>query len=194
MHITVDLASRFSALAVVDDGGKVVLETDTFQKSSLQFAHELGEIAQNYPDSVVVVEDVPYGISRQAMIKPVLRIQGIIIHEMHKVDALDRLFFLNPSSWQRAFEGVFRGGAAGARTAASNLGYTPPDLLERYADKIPEKGPKRTEARNQLKKIATDYDDAFLMGIWANSHLGGQYTPERFDYLCSISGLQPAFT
>lgn len=192
MHITVDLASRFSAYAVVEAGGGVLSQGDSFNKSAVEFVRELTRIVQEYPDSLLVVEDVPYGLSRQVMIKPVLRLQGILIGAMADIDATDRLFFLNPSTWQRYFEGVFKGGAQGAASAALKLGYEPPNLLEDYAHLIPENGPARSKVRASLRKSTTDYVDAYLMGRWANENLFGPYTPDNYEKLLGVSGLQPA--
>jgi hypothetical protein len=198
--LAVDLASKFSAGVLMDDGGQVLHQFDSWNKSSLTFAWQITDVAlMDYGVDLILIEDVPYGISNQSMVKPVLRLQGIIIGQLARASVLSHTRFLNPSTWQNAYEGVGRVPRElakemtktqkdkyrieQARLHAERLGYTGPDLLTDYAADIPEKGKERTDARNQLKKASTDYVDAFLMAKWAQG-------VENID---SLSGCQPVF-
>jgi hypothetical protein len=161
--MTVDLASRFSAVCIMDANKKVLEEFDSWGKSAFAFLDEIIHYAEEYNVDVIVIEDVPYGLSKQFMIKPVLRLQGVFILGLGRAGLLGRTVFLNPSTWQRTFEGVFKGKDIGAAKAAAALGYLPPDMLKIWDSQIPLKGPERTKMRAQLKKAVTDYVDAFLM-------------------------------
>lgn len=171
MRLTLDLAAKYSAATVLDLSGQVKYQFDSFKKSAIDFAEEVADTAAEFEVSHVLIEDVPYGIRGQAQVKPVLRLQGVLIKALADVDYLERSRFVDPSRWQRCtdprFEGVWRGGVEGAATAAQRFGYSPPDLLEIHANEIPDKGPERTKARNILKKLNSDYNDAFLIGQWS---------------------------
>lgn len=167
--LSVDFAARFSAGVVMDAAGVVLHEFDSWAKAPLAFVREVAEVALAHNVDRIIIEDVPYGISRQAMIKPVLRLQGMLIHELAHHNLLTATLFVNPATWQRTFEGVYGGKASGALAAAQKLGYNPPDMLERHADTIPDSGPTRSKMREQLKKATTDYTDAFLMCKWAHT-------------------------
>lgn len=186
--LTVDLASKFSAVCVMADSGEVYREFDSRGKTSFGFALEIRKALIDYPDTrLVIIEDVPYGISRQAMIKPVLRVQGILIGALARW--IDQILFVNPSTWQKTYPGVARGKEAdrieAARVAAAKLGYTPPDLVGDYVDSLPEGAKVLKKHTNPLEKTMTDYIDAFLMARWVLS-----FTPEE---LRSQSGVQPVF-
>src|SRR5690606_32995726 len=105
---------------------------------------------------LIVIEDVPYGISRQSMVKPVLRLQGRLIERLDRGGLLDRVIFVAPATWQRHF-GLFRAKNAAKVQAekAEELGYTPPDLRTLYAPMIPPKGDAaRTRALETVRKAA----------------------------------------
>lgn len=171
MRLTLDLAAKYSAAVVLDLSGQVKYQFDSFQKSATELADEVADAASEFEVTHVIIEDVPYGIRGQGQVKSVLRLQGVLIKALSDADLLDRTLFVDPSRWQRCpdprFEGVWRGGKEGAEVAALRFGYTPPDLLELHANEIPDKGPERTKARAALKKLATDYNDAFLIGQWS---------------------------
>jgi len=168
--LTVDLAARFSAATVMNSSFKILEEFDSWGKSSFDFVNAVINAAVKHRVDIIVFEDVPYGLSKQFMIKPVLRLQGVFIHALGLADLIEKTVFLNPATWQRTFEGVYGKKAAGALAAAQLLGYNPPDMLAIHADEIPAKGKERTKMREQLKKAATDYVDSFLMARWALTH------------------------
>lgn len=177
-YLGVDLAARFSAAVLLDDSGQVVLQFDSWAKSPLDFAGLLAGIAYNHDVTVVAVEDIPYGLSRQAQIKPPLRVQGMVITFLDVMNKLDDTYFVAPATWQRTFEGVWKGKAEGARQAAESLGYFAPNLLEQYADDVPplgkEHSKERSKIRGQLKKASTDYNDSYLLAEFARlSHQAG---------------------
>ena len=191
MILTVDLASKMSAACVMGDSasnrsgenGKVYSEFDSYGKTAFQFARELKVAADTWEVDLIVLEDVPYGISSQAMVKPVLRLQGVLILALSQ--HLDKILFLNPSSWQKYYPGVARGEAKArveaARQAALSLGYSPPDKVQEYIDSLPEGSKVLKKNTNPLEKVMTDYIDAFLMARWVLS----------VDDIRNISGVQP---
>ncbi len=180
-YLTVDLASKFSAAVLRDDTGQVLWQGDSAGLSAFRWVSTLSRIVHGVREKEeeihVLVEDVPYGISNQAMVKPVLRLQGMIIHALGDVE----FYFINPSTWQRDYDGVSRSpkgltkaeGAKArieaARVAAENLGYTAPDLVGLWQEKNPDLKPLK-KYTNPLEKNRTDYVDAFLMNDWLQRH------------------------
>lgn len=196
MQVTVDLASKFSAVMVRDSGGQVREQWDSNGLSAFQLATKLGNTIKRWKPEIVIIEDVPYGISSQAQVKPVLRLQGILIAVLH--EWLDIIVFLNPSTWQGAFPGVGRapkgmkGKAADvyriekAREHAERLGYTAPDLVTEYVASLPEGTRVLKKHTDPLEKIMTDYVDAFLMSEWVRSF-------ESYDAVRALQGVQAVF-
>lgn len=168
--LVVDLAAKFSAGCVMGEDGKVLHEFDSRGKSAFEFTDEIVFNAWRFKVTSVVLEDVPYGISSQAMVKPVLRLQGIIIRALGDKGLLQHALFLNPSTWQNTYPGVARGPAKdrveAARQAALSAGYTPPDLVAQYVASLPEGTKILKKNTNPLEKVMTDYIDAFLMARW----------------------------
>jgi hypothetical protein len=169
--IGLDLAAKFSAAVVLDDGGEVIDQFDSWGISALAFLDKIVNwMTYSQTRVKLVIEDVPYGIGNQKMIKSVLRLQGflqgLLVTEIPR-DRLEDVYYVLPSTWQRCFEGVWRGGKEGAEAAAKTFHYEAPDLLVEYADRLPAKGPMRTKALADLRKIKTDYNDAFLIAEWA---------------------------
>lgn len=183
--LTVDLAAKFSAAMVTDKDGKVHFEFDSLGLSAFLFASKLKDAIVQFKVGFIIIEDVPYGISSQAMVKPVLRTQGIIIREL--MEYLDKIYFVNPSTWQKEYRGVARGKPAerveAAELHATRLGYTAPDLVGEYIKSLPEGTRVLKKNTNPLEKVRTDYVDARLMGDWSHNRNG--------DF--NISGVQPVF-
>lgn len=186
--LAVDLAAKFSAVNVQDDSGKVYLEFDSSGLSAFQLGRRILEAVEDYKVDLILIEDVPYGISSQAMVKPVLRLQGILITILHRY--LDRVVFVNPSTWQKTYPGVARGKSEdrveAARQAALALGYSPPDLVAQHIASLPEGAKVLKKHTNPLAKSMTDYIDAFLMVRWA-------FTFETQEEFLAQSGVQPVF-
>ncbi len=205
----VDLAARFSAVVLREEGGEVRAQYDSRDKSAFAFAAEIAlnpnltnirlraSTALDPECSVTLVEDVPYGISSQAMVKPVLRLQGILMMASWKT--IDQLYFVAPTTWMPKFPGVQSVPAAigkgmtktqkdqwridKAAEYARGLGYTPPDLVQAYIDANP--GAKILKKHTgPLEKSMTDYVSAFLMSE-ALSAYNDQDLP-------SIQGIQVA--
>jgi hypothetical protein len=190
MFICVDLASKFSAVAVFE-GGKVIAEFDSGDLSAFEFIDRLIDHVDLYRPTRIIVEDVPYGISNQSMVKPVLRLQGILIHALGQVGYLDKTVFVNPRVWQSMYDGVARGAEKdrieAARVAALNLGYTPPDLIGNYVATLPEGAKVLKKHTNPLAKQMTDYIDAFLISHWTS-------TFDSLDSMCaSAKGVQRVY-
>lgn len=196
MLVTVDLAAKYSAVMVRDSGGKVREQWDSNGLSAFKFAAKLGTTVKHWRPNLIVIEDVPYGISSQAQVKPVLRLQGILIAVLH--DWIGIVVFLNPSTWQGMFPGVGRaptgmkGKAAddyrieAARQHAERLGYTAPDLVAQYIDSLPEGARALKKHTDPLAKIRTDYVDAYLISEWARS-LGS------YDTVRTAKGVQAVY-
>lgn len=193
-YLTVDLASKFSAAVLRDDTGQVRWQGDSTGKSAKEWVLTLQKVSHGImfkgEEIKILVEDVPYGISSQAMTKPVTRLQGMLIL------ALDREFhFINPSTWQKDYEGVGRApkglskteGAkyriAKAAEHAKALGYEAPDLVAQWQEKNPDLKPLK-KYTGPLEKNMTDYVDAYLMNDWLVRHV---------DEYTTLSGVQVAY-
>lgn len=181
--LTVDLASKFSAVCVrstfAAHPSGVLCEFDSSGVSAFLFAKKIADAVAEYQPHLILIEDVPYGISSQAMVKPVLRLQGILLLALHR--HIGKILFVNPSTWQKEFPGVARAPKGltkaqaeasrieAARVAAEKAGYAPPDLVAQYVASLPEGAKVLKKNTNPLVKQMTDFVDAFLMSEWAIS-------------------------
>lgn len=199
--LTVDLAAKFSACCV-GDGNEVLREFDSRKLTPLNFAKAIRLAAVKYQVDVIVIEDVPYGISNQAMTKAVTRLQGWIMRELTEAEGLlDITVFLNPSTWQRDYPGVanvprdigkgmtktqkdnYR--IEAARAHAAERGYAPPNLVAQFTADQPAGARILKKDTAPLIKNMTDYIDAFLMKEWALKF-------ESVESLLKVPGVQPA--
>lgn len=178
---TVDLASVCWA-SYVGRGGKSMggdgtyaefcsLDADTEAKAVLKLCEMFNRIlfAHNEVPDVLIVEDIPNNIGKMQAnyVRDVYRMQGRIMQVMGEFGYQDRVLFLQPVVWQSAM-GVWRKTPIETRLAAGALGYTPPDLLEKHKSMYASyKGTDRQKIRTMLKKIETDFVDAFLIYAWA---------------------------
>jgi hypothetical protein len=122
---------------------------------------------QTDPD-VIAVEDLPHSLKFASLVKSVCRLQGRLIAALEERGLADRVLFVPPACWQRHFDGVWRQGKDGSHAKAVELGYTPPPMLERYAEQLAAlTGAPRSALRSKLVKALTDYEDAFLIARWA---------------------------
>lgn len=192
-YLTVDLASKFTAAMVTDEAGVVHREWDSRDLSHFAFSESLRQAVVQYDPAHVLIEDVPYSNKfTQAMTKAVTRFQGIIIRDL--ADHLDRVRFINPSTWQKDYPGVgsapkgLKGAAAeksrieAAAAAARDRGYTPPDLVALFTEAQAPGTRILKKHTASLTKNMTDYVDAFLMSDWLRNHQ---------SELDGISGVQP---
>jgi hypothetical protein len=189
--LTVDLASKFSAVCVMDEGGGVLCEFDSGGVSPIDFVDQIVDTAVAFGVSLLVIEDVPPNNKfTQYMTKPVTRLQGVIIYPLAKNDLLSSTVFVNPSEWQRTYDGVSRGTPEdrieAARVAALALGYTPPDLVAPYIASLPEGKRPLKKMTKPLEKQMTDYIDAFLIARWA-------LTFDTYEQLTESKNVQPAY-
>ena len=173
--LSVDLAAQFSAAVLRGAGGEVLHQFDSRNKPSLRFCQEVAAAATGA--DIVVIEDVPYGISNQNMIKPALRLQGALCAYLTARDALDCTVFMSPNVWMKDFPGVSHSTTKGLSKAASDqeridtaafhalqAGYTPPDLVGAWEAECREVGRKILKKdTNPLRKSETDYVSAWLM-------------------------------
>lgn len=172
--LAIDLAPKFSAAVLVDSGGEVVwqddayaggnyLTHDDFLVAALQHAGMIGgQPAQ------LLVEAVPQIMRFDTGVKTVLRNQGVLIFLAGRLGV--PLWFVPPALWQRGI-GVWRKTPAQTAAVAKELGYVAPDLLADWQAKglIPEHGEERQKVREMLKKVRTDYVDAWLMTRWGQN-------------------------
>lgn len=178
MFFSVDFAKKHSAAILRDYEGKILWEGDSGNDSPFQWVRRLKSVADHAQPDHFVVEDVPYGVSSQAMTKGVTRLQGalMLLLEEHE------FYFLNPSTWMKDYEGVGRApkGLSKAESLkyrdskalehANRLGYTPPDLVKAYTDSLPEGSKVLKKNTDPYKKAMTDYVMAFLINDWLVNH------------------------
>ena len=189
---SVDLAAKFSAVVVRDRNGEVHGQFDSRELTPFQFAAKIGRTARDC--EMTVVEDVPYGISNQAMVKPALRLQGFIMLACNAT--INDLYFCAPATWMRDFDGVQRAPKGLTKSAADKyriemaarhaeeLGYRPPDLVQQYIDANPGKKILKKDT-GPLEKSMTDYVSAFLMS---------EFVIKRSrDQVIALQGFAPAF-
>ncbi len=189
---SVDLAAKFSAVVLRHRSGEVYGQYDSRGMTPFQFAAKIGRTAREC--EMTVVEDVPYGISSQAMVKPVLRFQGLIMLACNQT--IDDLFFCAPATWMRDFDGVQRAPKgltkseadkyriATAAAHAKERGYEPPDLVQAYIDANPEKKILKKDTSPLIKSM-TDYVSAFL--------LSESVRLRSRDEFIALQGVQPAY-
>lgn len=194
--LSVDLAARLSAVVLRGTGGEVLHQFDSRTEPSLDFCQRIANGAQSA--SLIVVEDVPYGVTSQAMVKPVLRLQGALIACLMARGALSRTIFMSPSTWMRDYPGTQQATTKGlSKTAADQerietaafhakrAGYTPPDLVAAYITECQVAGMKVLKKdTNVLAKSMTDYVSAWLM-----SEFTRQFS---LDQLLAMPGVQRA--
>lgn len=193
MFLSVDLASKFSAAVLRDDSGEVRWQADSSGKSAKEWVTLLAKVAHGVQSKGlpihILVEDVPYGVSSQAMTKPVTRLQGMLMLAMDDTE----FFFVNPTTWMKDYDGVARGlkGMSKAESLkyrnakafehAVARGYTPPDLVAQWQEKNPDLKPLKKYTAD-LEKNMTDYVMAFLINDWLVQHK---------DEYRTLTGVQP---
>ena len=192
--MTVDLASKFSAVIVRDRGGKIHCQFDSSGMSAFSFAMKIARTGAEFNVQFYVIEDVPYGIASQAMTKPVTRLQGVLLLALHRV--LDNVVFLNPSTWQKRYPGVSTAPKELSKTEkdkyrieaakqhAARLGYSAPDLVAQYIASLPEGTKVLKKNTNPLEKSQTDYVSAWLISDWVFSF-------DSYDEIRTLVGVQP---
>lgn len=171
--LSVDLAAKLSAVVKRGHGGEVLAQFDSRNKNPLAFCAEVAKAAVD--SDLVIVEDVPYGVSSQAMVKPVLRLQGALIAFLSAHEAASKTLFMSPSVWMAEFPGVQHAPRGLNKSAADkyrieqaalhakDAGYEPPDLVAEYVSSLPEGARVLKKNTNILEKNMTDYVSAFLM-------------------------------
>lgn len=177
--LSVDLAAKLSAVIQRGAGGEVLAQLDSRGKPPLVFLREVAYLAVE--SDLTVVEDVPYGITSQAMVKPVLRLQGALVAYLTATWSIEKTIFMSPSTWMKEFPGTQhapRGMAKAAADAyridqaaqhARDCGYEPPDLVAEYIAANPGKKILKKDT-NVLTKSMTDYVSAFLMSEFTRMH------------------------
>lgn len=189
--LCVDLAAKFSAWQV-RDGRQVDAEGDSRGMSAFEFAKKIRQVADVHQPDIIVVEHVPPNV--QYGLESIFRLQGVLMAYCHPW--LDRMVFLMPQTWQKAFPGV---GVAPrdipkgqrdayrqerAREHAAARGYHPPDLVGEYIASLPEGARPLKKNLTPLAKNMTDYVDAFLIGEWVQAN-------GTVEELRRLQGVQP---
>jgi len=186
IYVTVDLASKQSAWNVRTSGGMHITEGDSLGLSAVETVRRIVGLVGIYNPKILLVEDLPYGISSQAMTKPVTRLQGMLMYGVYESQWAREFYFINPASWQKFFPGVARGPAderiESARIHAKRLGYEPPDLVAEHLATLPEGKKPLKKHTAPLAKTMTDYIDARLMQEYISMHDGN---------IAGLSGVQP---
>jgi hypothetical protein len=179
----VDLAARYSAVILREEGGEVRAQYDSRDKSPFQFAAEIARNALDPECSRTICEDIPHGIKSLFMAKPVLRLQGAIMMASWKT--IDRLYFMQPTTWMPTFPGVQSVPAAigkgmtksqkdkwriaCAEDHARRLGYEAPDLLAQWIEEHPDVKPLKKNT-GDLDKSRSDYVSAWLMSEFLRAY------------------------
>lgn len=191
--LSIDLAAKFSAAILRGAGGEVLEQFDSRNRSEADFCAEISFVAED--TDIVVIEDVPYGISSQFMIKPVLRLQGRLISHLElSFGVPEKTIFMIPSVWMKEFPGVShaprgmnksQGDKARIEAAAhyaAEGGYQPPDLVSEYVASLPEGKRALKKDTNVLAKSMTDYVSAWLMSEYCRMH--------TFEQLVAMNGVE----
>lgn len=190
MYLTVDLASKLSAAVLRDESLQVRWQGDSMNMSAFEWVERLQKVADKAKPLHILVEDVPYGVSSQAMTKPVTRLQGALMLALKD----HNFFFVNPSTWMKDYEGVARAPKGltkaeslryrdeKAKEHATRLGYTPPNLVQQYIDSLPEGTKVLKKNTAPYAKSMTDYTMAFLINDWLVRHK---------DEYTTLTGVQP---
>lgn len=193
---SVDLAARFSAAVQRGAGGEVLHQFDSMNRSPISFCQEVAKTA--FDSDLVVIEDVPYGVSSQFMVKPVLRLQGVLLTYLTAYHVMERTVFMSPDVWMRDFPGIRHATTKGLSKAASDqeridtaafhaqrLGYQPPPLVAEYEAQCEKIGKKILKKdTNVLRKSETDYVSAWLMSEFSLQH--------TYEQLVAIPGCSAA--
>jgi hypothetical protein len=172
--LAVDLAARFSAACVTQDG-EVLHEFGSADLSAFGLGDATREAALAFNVDRIIIEDIPPHV--KFGVKNILRLQGLMIlalgRDGHKdTDLLDKTLFVQPRPWQNHYPGVSRGAEAdrieAARVAAEKIGYAPPPLVEQYLASVPEGKRALKGKTDNFAKQMTDFIDARLICDWAD--------------------------
>jgi len=170
----IDLAARFSAFCTLGPGrqllgyGAPLMDVHVDWLADLINDFVIRCFENQHEEQLLLVEDVPLSLPFTAKVKAPIQLQGEIAYQLRSHNLQDRLFFIQPMTWQRHFEGVWKGKEAGALAAAVRLGFEPPDYFKKHEDLFADlKGKERQTVRLALKKQSADVVDAFLMAVWA---------------------------
>lgn len=160
--LAVDLAAVYSAACLMTARGELTWQIDSWGVSEDTFISALvapWSGSDILSPQAMIIEDLPHRLPFSGLVKRVSRLQGRIIDRMSRLGMADRILFVPPAEWRKAFDGLGRGTGAGAVVpVAARLGYHPPDMTERWL---------KTGDRATGRKVQTDYCSAYLIGRWA---------------------------
>lgn len=144
------------------------IDADTESAAVLKLCERFDRTSGFTAPDVLIIEDLPNNVRalQPQYVRDVYRMQGRIIQVMGNYGYQDRVLFLQPVVWQSAMC-VWKKSPVETRLAAAQLGYAPPDLLMKHRRMYENyKGQDRQKIRAMLKKIETDFVDAFLIYAW----------------------------
>lgn len=155
--LAVDLAAKYSAACAMDDNHEVMASFDSWGKSEDEFLYDLisyWSLTEVAPE-VMVIEDLPHGLSYTGLVKDVCRLQGRIVQAMH--GNAKYLLFLAPRTWRAHYKMKRGTGPNAVFDAAAKFGYTPPDMTVRA---------KGNGGAARARKVQSDYCSAYLIARW----------------------------
>lgn len=162
--LAVDLAAKYSAACLMNDRYQVLDQFDSWANDQSTFIHKLA-MPWFYKDlpvpDVMIVEDLPHGLTYTKLLKKVLRLQGRILQTMDffTTNGAQQVRFAAPIAWRAHFDHMERGtGPEAVFPVSASFGYQPPPFAERT---------KGQGGKTLAKKIESDYCSAYLIARWA---------------------------
>jgi len=159
--LAVDLAAKFSAACLMTDDYAVHMQFDSWGMTEDKFVTYLYELWTYYSDTeyapdVMVIEDLPHGLSYSTLVKTVCRIQGRIAQALG--EDMGDILYLAPATWRAHYEMKRGTGPNEVFPVVERFGYKPPDLTQRA---------KGNGGLSKAKKVQSDYCSAYLIARWA---------------------------
>lgn len=158
--LAVDLAAKFSAACLMDDNYHVVSQVDSWLTSESRFITNLVEYFDTFTSpEVMVIEDLPHGLSYSTLVKTVCRLQGRIYERLQNTfSSGDEILFVAPATWRAHYDMKRGTGPNEVFPVVEKFGYQPPDLTARS---------KGNGGLSKAKKVQSDYCSAYLIARWA---------------------------
>jgi hypothetical protein len=143
----------------MDENYSVLAEFDSWGMTEDAFVHKLvswwGQPLISPPE-VMVVEDLPHGLSYSTLVKTVCRLQGRIAQAMET--SIEDILYVAPATWRAHYEMKRGTGPNEVFPVVERFGYKPPDLTVRA---------KGNGGQSKAKKVQSDYCSAYLIARWA---------------------------
>lgn len=158
--VSVDLASVYSGSIILDDDGKVIDQTDSWQLNEDEFLDWITlpwKFDVGIPD-VLVIEDLPFKLPFMKITKKVCQLQGRIEEKMFQYGYRDKILYVAPAVWLRSY---------GIKTAKDSAKLVEPKAKEFGFVSPIDYTVFHGKDRQIAKKVSGDYAAAFLIGLWA---------------------------